>query len=84
MAAAIENEGLPARRPLGYKRFSRPGLFNMKGFRHDSRLGPSGEGREPINAIPPMAKGSPPSVFMFARGLREAARGEAGKGREAQ
>jgi len=31
-----------------------------------------------------MAQGSPPSVFMFARGLREAASGGDGKGRDEQ
>ena len=58
--------------------------MKMKGFLRDCRLGTSGEGVEPIKAIPSMAKGSPPSVFMFARGLREAATGEVGKGREEQ
>jgi hypothetical protein len=43
-------------RPLRPKRFARPTLFNLKDFRRDGRLGPSGEGGEPMEANPPWPK----------------------------
>jgi hypothetical protein len=52
----------------------------MKDFQKDGRLGTSGEGGEPIRAIPTCRLvHSPTSVLMFARGWREAATKDAAK-----
>jgi hypothetical protein len=75
------------RRPLGSKWFSGRSLLKTKGFRLEGRLDTSGEGGEPKKAISRrllarLLVHSSTSVLMIARGLQEAATGDAWKGRK--
>jgi hypothetical protein len=71
--------------PLGSKWFSGQASLKMKDFRLDGHLDPSGGGGEPKNtAFGWLLVHFLTSVFMIARGLREAATEEDGEGPERQ
>jgi hypothetical protein len=60
-------------------------FIEFKGLSEKRPLDSSGNGGEPKKAIPKcLLVHSPTSVLMIARGLREAAIGDGGEGREAQ